>query len=268
MSSLPRTCTIVEAPPNRRYACLCAAIAERPDNSPYGFEALEHSRDRALQAAAATRRLWAPGREIRVQFLGGSARSRRIAEQALTAWEPHVNLRFKGVSRSGEIRVTFDPRLGSWSHLGTDALAVPSVLATLNLGWDDPATAMHEFGHALGYIHEHQNPDGGIRWDVEAVYRYYEGPPNHWDRQTTKANVLDVYDARTLTNGGFDPKSIMLYPIPRELVLDPKQVTGWNRTLSPGDLALARRLYPRTPNPAADLGREALDRLLRRSPDA
>jgi hypothetical protein len=38
---------------------------------------------------------------------------------------------------------------------------------------------IHEFGHALGLIHEHQNPSGGIQWNKPVVCRYYEGPPNN-----------------------------------------------------------------------------------------
>ena len=40
----------------------------------------------------------------------------------------------------------------------------------MNLGFVDRPTVLHEFGHALGLIHEHQSPfKGGFEWDREEV---------------------------------------------------------------------------------------------------
>ena len=47
----------------------------------------------------------------------------------------------------------------------------------MNYGWLTPDSdddelrrvVLHEFGHALGLIHEHQNPEGGIEWNEPAV---------------------------------------------------------------------------------------------------
>lgn len=66
---------------------------------------------------------------------------------------------------------------GSWSYLGTDATRVPKESFTMNLGFVDRPTVLHEFGHSLGLIHEHQSPfPGGFEWDRENVseeYSYY-----------------------------------------------------------------------------------------------
>lgn len=59
---------------------------------------------------------------------------------------------------------------GSWSYLGTDATRVPKESFTMNLGFVDRPTVLHEFGHSLGLIHEHQSPfPGGFEWDRENV---------------------------------------------------------------------------------------------------
>ena len=40
----------------------------------------------------------------------------------------------------------------------------------MNLGFVDRATVLHEFGHAIGLIHEHQSPfKGGFQWNREEV---------------------------------------------------------------------------------------------------
>ena len=40
----------------------------------------------------------------------------------------------------------------------------------MNLGFVDRPTVLHEFGHSLGLIHEHQSPfPGGFEWNRENV---------------------------------------------------------------------------------------------------
>ena len=58
---------------------------------------------------------------------------------------------------------------------------------------------LHEFGHALGLIHEHQNPQGGIDWNEPAVIADLSGPPNNWDEATIRHNVLDHYPPGDVT---------------------------------------------------------------------
>jgi hypothetical protein len=38
-------------------------------------------------------------------------------------------------------------------------------------------TVLHEFGHALGLVHEHATPAGGIKWNREQVEREVKGAP-------------------------------------------------------------------------------------------
>jgi hypothetical protein len=56
----------------------------------------------------------------------------------------------------------------------------------MNYGWllantpdqEYSRVVLHEFGHALGAIHEHQHPAAGIPWDKPKVYEYYAR--QHW----------------------------------------------------------------------------------------
>ena len=40
----------------------------------------------------------------------------------------------------------------------------------MNLGFVDRSTVLHEFGHSIGLIHEHQSPfKGGFEWNKDEV---------------------------------------------------------------------------------------------------
>ena len=59
---------------------------------------------------------------------------------------------------------------GSWSYIGADAATIPKESFTMNLGFVDRSTVLHEFGHSLGLIHEHQSPfKGGYEWNRDEV---------------------------------------------------------------------------------------------------
>jgi hypothetical protein len=107
----------------------------------------------------------------------------------------------------------------------------------------------HEFCHAVGLIHEHQNPKASIPWDKEAVYRHYAGPPNHWDRATVDRNIFRRYSTGETNFTAFDRNSIMLYAIPNSLTIGDYEV-GWNRALSENDKAFLRAQYPKAAEPA------------------
>jgi hypothetical protein len=169
-------------------------------------------------------------------------------------WTDHANLTFQLVPDGpAEIRVTFQCA-GNWSALGTDAL-VPEIFAadgpTMCLSEIPVAisstrverVARHEFGHAIGLVHEHSSPAAGIRWDKPAVYSALAKAPNCWTREMVDHNVFTTYDRTTTNYTAFDPKSIMLYSYPPEWTLD-RQTFPENSTLSVTDAEFARAIYP------------------------
>jgi hypothetical protein len=231
------------------------AIAENPNNAPAINPRLLPQGVMpdisSVFLAAITGKLWQPGRTLRVRFLDGDPRVQERIAPFAHSWSEHANITFVfGDDPDAEIRISFQNQ-GSWSYLGTDALVIPKSQPTMNFGWLTPATAndeylrvvTHEFGHALGCIHEHQNPANNIPWDRDAVYRYYQGPPNYWSREQVDVNLFTRYEADITQFSEFDPKSIMLYPIPNEFTVGDYEI-GWNQELSALDKQFISTIYP------------------------
>ena len=125
------------------------------------------------------------------------------------------------------IRISFNVQ-GAYSYVGvTNAEIQPFVPTnpgrtneTMGLGWLDEdkkgGVCLHEMGHCIGLMHEHQRPDakGPDKLnliDEEQLRQFFMGPPNYWDDATIQANVIDVFDYSTRNASKYDPNSIMHY---------------------------------------------------------
>jgi serralysin len=197
--------------------------------------------------------LWAKGAAVRVRFLEGDPGLQKKVQDYASEWTKYGDIKLQFVSDGdAEIRIAFTQGAGSWSTIGTDAMSVTrQAEPTMNYGWltpgsDDQAIAevvLHEFGHAVGLAHEHQNPVGGIKWNKEAVYRDLSGPPNNWSREKIDHNMFDRYNEDIAIYSTFDPKSIMLYPIPAPWTMDGGAVGWGNKELSENDKTFIQRCY-------------------------
>jgi hypothetical protein len=206
--------------------------------------------DAPVSIAAVYTKLWQNGRTLDVAFLGNvNAQVKQKIITYASRWMQVVNLRLNFVAgTAGQIRITTTPG-GSWSYIGTDARTIAAGSPTMNYGWLTPTTpdaeysrvVLHEFGHAIGCIHEHQHPAAGIPWDRPAVYAYYA--QQGWNRQQVDNNIFARYSANQLNASVYDKRSIMHYAVPNELTVGNFEV-GWNRVFSPLDIAHMRRVYP------------------------
>ena len=242
-----RMCIDRYVPDERRGEAEEDALTARPDN--LRMEPLPPGRDRTRMGILVAT-LWPIGTRIKVRFLDGDADVRRKVEERAHTWSDFANIKFDfGNDPNAEIRISFQEE-GSWSYLGTVAKQIPKAEATMNYGWLTPESedeeysrvVLHEFGHALGAFHEHQNPDVNIPWDKEAVYAYYAR--QGWSRLQVDRNLFEAYSPDGVRNSRFDRASIMLYAVDNALTIGDWEV-GWNRSLSEQDKAFIKAQYPR-----------------------
>jgi hypothetical protein len=204
------------------------------------------------RAAVERMKLWENGRVLRVKFLDGLPEVKARVQAIAKEWEALANLKLEFVSSgTAQIRISFAEQGFSWSTVGTDALLEASTKPTMNYGWLEPNTSLreyqrvvrHEFGHALGMIHEHQNPaaQGQIPWDKPKVYAYYA--QQGWTKADVDFNIFELYSEESTNHTAFDPTSIMEYAVPDSLTLGSYAI-GWNTEFSPMDIEFMKRQYP------------------------
>lgn len=240
--------------------CIDRVVDQKFQAAAAAAHAREHEGGSPFELALVGKKMWKPGRTLRVSFLDGDPQVQKRVEEYAMQWTKHANIKLAFVPAGpSEIRISFKQR-GYWSALGTDALVkeyFPLTEPTMNYEGFTMATreaeysrvVLHEFGHALGCIHEHQSPAGGIQWNKEAVYRSLGGPPNNWDQAQVDHNVLSRYSKEQTQFTTFDPKSIMLYSFPKEWTLNNMEFTT-NSALSDTDKSYIAASYPKAKPPA------------------
>lgn len=203
------------------------------------------------ELAVAWRRQWQAGQELRIRFLDGDAALHRRVRTHAETWLSYANIRFAfGNHVEAEIRITFTGS-GNRSLVGKDALGARPNAPTMWLGGVRPdsdevrvrRTVLHEFGHALGCIHEQASPAAAIPWDEPRVYEFFRQWQG-WSDERIRRNVLHRYSADQVRFTCHDPNSIMQYPVPAILTRGRVEI-GWNTDLSEGDKSFIARMYPR-----------------------
>lgn len=255
-----------------------------------------------VQAVIQISRVWSPGQEIKVAFKAGSSQLRNQIATAVKPWTDAANIAFDfgsnptagqfrewndaDTSYQADIRISFS-QVGYWSQVGKDSID-PSIAkpneASMNfegfadaLPQDWQGVVLHEFGHAIGFEHEHQNPisdcEQEFRWDDDpsyvgtqdsygqfipdpesrrpGIYTVLEGPLNRWSKDQIDFNLRRLPDSSDWLLTGFDKNSIMKYYFPDWMFKQGQSSSCYsaeNVVLSDTDRAAALKAYPKAPS--------------------
>ena len=227
------------------------------DQVQQSFQSLVSS-GRVQQGIVAGAKRWPSTDPVKVCFFGGTTSLRTRIMSIADRWASGSPLRFDWGNAANprlcgtefsHIRVGFSPT-GYWSLLGQDSIIyAPQTEQSLNLGMFDfnppadpefTATVLHEFGHALGFQHEHQHPittcEAEFNWP--SIYSYLSGAPNYWNKAKVDHNMRSRPYMHGDITTSFDANSIMLYSCPPQFYLRGAAspcFTRGNNNLSIGD---------------------------------
>ncbi len=215
----------------------------------------ENIRNGIRQASNKKNARWSRSKKILyVSFIDGDFTIQEKVKLVAKEWENYCGKEFVFLNSDQQeiepdITISFKDKESCWSLVGKESKTkVPS----MNLGWLTTNTdeeeyrrvVLHEFGHALGLIHEHQNPKNNINWNRKIVYSYYLQKYG-WSETTTDNNFFDKYKETDYNSSDFDPASIMLYEIPAAFTTDGFYSKA-NTQLSETDKKWIGILYPKS----------------------
>ncbi|MEY2857251.1 MAG: hypothetical protein RLZZ74_1563 [Cyanobacteriota bacterium] len=251
---------------------------------------------------SAVNRRWENNRHLRVCFFNANPVVVELIRTIASEWNNYSGISldfgkpgtwFNCLSPQAgfpEIRIGFSER-GYWSYVGSDAerhggerspsmnfdsfntIYTENKFSTSNiLNLSDnyhKAVIRHEFGHALGLLHEHQNPTlnckDQINWVGEnSVYAYFSKYPNYWSKEQVDRNIgfVGLTDPDYIS-GEADPKSIMMYSLSPSIFKDglkSKCATPINYEISEKDKSIITKLYPKNNStPTNSIVNESVD---------
>lgn len=189
-------------------------------------------KDFELESVVDTSAVWST-RRVSVCFLDGGPTARLYVAEVALRWTEGTGLQLdfgppgspRGCDRAApsNIRVSF-AGLGARSYVGKEARHIPAALPTMNLGQldlavftpHDDSVILHEFGHAIGFHHEHQSPASVCEREFDWDIVYKRMAPLGWNQEKVDRNMRQLEPSTRYSTTSFDPESVMLYSLNRD----------------------------------------------------
>ncbi|KAJ7869741.1 hypothetical protein B0H14DRAFT_3440485 [Mycena olivaceomarginata] len=152
--------------------------------------------------------LWDTGSTVAYSYLGGTKNQQDKVDKVLLEWFEFISQACLSLTQPLLLRLPY---------------------ANLNFAREDKAVILHEFGHVLGLLQEHQSPARGGRLTLD------------------ETAIIDVYDNTDVSNySALDLKSIMMYFMPAAMNKQRIEVAT-NYELSDLEKAYMMINYPHNP---------------------
>lgn len=197
---------------------------------------------------------WGPaGVRLTVGFMDNpDAETRRRILLHANAWGKFCNVKFTETATATDAQVRIARAAdGYWSYLGTDILGIPRNQPTMNLQGFTASTpdreytrvVPHEFGHTLGFPHEHMRREIVARIDPEKAIAYFKQTQG-WNANTVRQQVLTPLEENSIRGTPLaDTVSIMCYQLPGSIMRDGQPVLGGS-DIDAMDATFVATLYP------------------------
>jgi len=206
---------------------------------------------------------WNTGDILTVNFLNGTGKLHDKVIEVINEWEQLINIKFLADdSDNAKIRVRFNGGKND-SKIGTDALTEPAENETMSFASihadSDPVElryyVLHEFGHALGLVHEHFHPDADIQFNVPETIKHFQRLSG-FSEADVKQNLLRKYLVNQVYCSRFDEHSLMMYNIPAICTLDGKEYKE-SKDLTDIDKEFISLVYPQNESIPAEISPDA-----------
>jgi hypothetical protein len=253
------------------------------------------SGDEGLESVVRRSAIWPMNRPVTVCFFEGSQSVRKHIIDVANDWVNNApgfkwdygandNIRTCDANAPSDIRIGFRGR-GYASYVGTDAKLIskfkPTMILenfdTVQFSERDDGVIRHEWGHALGFEHEHQSPDSPCE-DEFNWERLYASLP--WPKDTVDFNMRRLNNSSNYNVSVYDPQSIMHYDLQESAFRNPDTAKCYikrpNNFLSEQDKRAVVEAYPAPGQPRIAAGmagttnlsasqREAMTEFLKRA---
>jgi hypothetical protein len=241
------------------YPSLCSAIEPAAGHSRNYFQVVQY--DTLWRVKDGLQGSTEDNIKVGVYFIDGTPEQRRHVEEYAEEWIYRTGIPIEWVFGSQErkhIRITFSGSR-NWSWYGNQTFEGDGVQPTMRLGVYNTSksaatqrrTTLHEFGHALGLMHEQLDPRANLHFNEQVMFPSLQKNwcDQHWTTEKCYAEMIKQIIHPTtpghecVGKSRYDQKSIMHYWFDKGWVVEYPKGIPLNMKLSGGDVACVRQLY-------------------------